>query len=120
MRKHKVTQRQLLRCLNLVQDNCMNPNGIWYGDSLNEFCRDLHNVELLETLQAEKAVSLTYIDSIESQNGQILYVAVGERAGILWYENSEKWKNRIFGFITGVLTTVIAEFFIQYTIQLLS
>ena len=118
MNRHKITNRQLLRCLRIVQDNCVD-SYIWTGQSFKDFCNDKHNIEILLTLQGLNAVRLYCADAIGTNPVLPYAVSTTGEEGLLWYENSEKWKNRILGFIAGVLTTVIAQFFIAYVTAVL-
>lgn len=99
---HKITKRQLHKCLRTVQDRCLS-SGTWHDESFQEYCRDPHNVELLQTLSAMKAISFSSIDD------RPIYAFPLDAAGTVWLENSEKWKDRIWGFVAGVATTVLAE-----------
>lgn len=107
MNQHKITDRQMLRCLRCVQDNCAE-TFLWSGQTFTDFCGKPHNMEILRMLQSKNAIRLHGADSIGNQQKLPYGVSVEDAAGVVWYENSEKWKNRICGFIAGVLTTLIA------------
>lgn len=92
-------------------------NGVWTGQSLYNFCSDAHNVELLRTLQSKGAICIRTKPEIGTFEESPYAVFPEDGAGEIWYENSEKWKNRILGFIAGVLTTVIAQWFIVKLIE---
>ena len=102
LNKHKITKRKLHKCLKTVQDHCLT-SSTWHDESFREYCRDPHNVELLQTLSAMNAIKFS------SVNEMPICVYPLDAVGMIWLENSEKWKDRIWGFVTGVVATVLAE-----------
>ena len=102
MNKHKITKRQLHKCLKTVQDHCLSSD-TWHDESFRKYCHDPHNVELLQTLNAMNAIKFS------SVNDTPICAYPLDAAGMIWLENSEKRKDRIWGFVAGVATTVLAE-----------
>lgn len=90
MNKHKVTKRQLHKCLRTVQDHCLSSDA-WIDESFQEYCRNPHNVELLQTLCALNAIQFSSIDGLP------ICAYPLDAAGKIWLENSEKWKDRFWG-----------------------
>lgn len=106
MNKHKISKRQLLRCLQTVQDHC-EASDVWSGDTFAEYCSNPHNIELLKTLKAMNAVQMVTIE-----NGNVnlpVYAFPLDNAGSVWLENSEKWKDRILGYVFGFVSAALIE-----------
>ena len=111
MNKFKVSNRQMLRCLKTVQKNC-DIRDVWQGESFKDFCSKPRNVYLLKALHERDAITLFCRSNLQGIDVPI-YVTAEPNAAFLWIENSEKRKDRIWGFVYGVLTTVTAEFIIK-------
>ena len=112
MNKHKVTKRQLHKCLRTVQDHCLSSDA-WIDESFQEYCRNPHNVELLQTLCALNAIQFSSIDGLP------ICAYPLDAAGKIWLENSEKWKDRFWGFLAGVATTILGGLIVQLATGLL-
>lgn len=111
MHKFKVSNRQMLRCLKTVQKNC-DERDLWKGESFKSFCSNPRNVYLLKALHERDAINLCCASGFDGVDVPY-YVIAKPNAAFLWIENSEKRKDRIWGFVCGVLTTVTAEFIIK-------
>lgn len=102
MNHHKITKRQLHKCLETVQDHCAFSDA-WSDETFREYCKDAHNVELLQALSAMGAIQFNATDDMP------ICAYPLDAAGLVWVENSEKWKDRIWGFFAGMVTTVAGE-----------
>lgn len=114
MKKRKITKRQLYKCLHTIQEHCVNSD-VWCDASFQEFCRDPHNVELLHTLQCMNVVTLSALDG----NAPPIYVCPLDNAALVMLNERDKQKERILGFVAGVVSTVFAELLTLGIIELL-
>lgn len=103
-RKYDVSMRTLMRCLHTIQDHCTFATN-WSGDDLTEFCSNRKNLAALYALRDSGAIHFMTNDNSEMP----VFVVLLDGVPKISIENSEKWKDRIYGFICGVLTAVIAE-----------
>ena len=76
---------------------------------MTRFCINHKNVEALQALKSMKAIQVQFLDGSNTP----VYAYPLDAAGIVWVENSEKWKDRIWGFTFGVASTLLAEFIIR-------
>lgn len=103
MKKYKITERYLDKCMEIITEHCFsNPQQAFFGEELQKFCSDSKNIYALHYLASMDELRLVLTD--ESTIPTVVYL---EKKGILHsYVRREKRYSAIKGFIVGVVATI--------------
>lgn len=97
-------------CLRKLEKIWYNNNDTVTGEAALEFSDTRARLKVLKALQASGCVLLSYHDN----SNRPFAIRAGEHSSLYALERSELWLNRIISFIAGVLSTIAANYIIQF------
>lgn len=109
----KIHFRHLKRCMKVVSSYCDENHGIWSDSRLQVFLSDQQNMSALETLAAQGNIEIKYYNNVPVR------VSIKSNGKLFFLRQEEKRKERIYGFVSGVLSTFAAEFLIWWIVNIL-
>ena len=98
----RISRHYLNKTLRTVAEHCQHGNCLWSDDSLKTFCDNPKNVIALNMLRELGNISILYADN------RIYHVGFKSHSYIYLLTRSEKWIERLIGFVAGVASTVLA------------
>ena len=93
----RARMRQCIKILEAKEDS------IIIGDDLEEMWADPKTRKALKALEAQEYVN------IQSADNRPLYVTMARNGSLYLLTRSEIWKNRIWSFLLGATSTLLAE-----------
>ena len=112
--KHKISQKQVISCLETLIDNSTN-NAIIDKEWLHSYFSDAKKLECLLILQSYGVVSPHFYDGKKVPG----YITIENNAFALLHQVYNDNRKEIKGIIEGVVSTVAAEIIIILVLQLL-
>lgn len=106
----RISRHYLHKCLRKISTYCYQDDIVWADDAFHEFCDDQKNLMALKMLE-----ELGNVQIFEADN-RPFGVAVKSHSYIYLLNRKERWLERLYGFVAGVATMVIAEAIIRLII----
>lgn len=104
------TRIKMHHCLNKLETLWYKCNDCIAGDAAMYFSRSKSSLKTLRALESAQCVSLSYADN----SNRPFMICPGEQSSLYVLERSEVWLNRVISFIAGILTTVAAQYIIDF------
>lgn len=103
MNTSNIKSRDVKKCMKEIFKHC-DFETYWKDESLSEYCSNPQNKAILHILESEEQINLISDDAYN-----IYAISITGNGSVYFLEKREKIKEKIIGFVLGVLTTVTAQ-----------
>ncbi len=97
-------------CLKVIEKSSdSNELGVCIGKDLTKLCKNPKNLKAIQALSSGGYITTPGIDNAAIPS----HIIPENKLPMYFIERSEVWLNRFWGFLAGILTTVLADLIIK-------